>query len=276
MDKVNEFPRRSNAAALLKIQFKGAIYPDPFEDEETKDAWQRAYEKVEATQFSPYWEKWFEELLGYNGQPARILAKDIFQELAENESADPVAVIAKYLPDSFPDHVLQASLDLPELAPSAESEILQQIDTTDGNLVKFLKETRTGLESEKLGTKLYDAPREISNDWIRFLALYSRTNPAQARQLFERLNSGLGTSIQEAGKEMDEWGGMMGGFSSFDAQHMIQQRLAGILAEFFPEIVVQKLKKAPVVLRNQTQFEEISPINSTAGLTRTRLLNTVE
>lgn len=174
----------------------------------------------------------------------QYVAQAVFEAAETQEGLELQMTAAKALAQDFPHLILEADIDIPELAPILDGQPLMETDLSP--LAQFLLKAR-----EQFGDHR-DSPRKISHSWITFANLLAVTDPELHDLILDEMTRKYSEEEIVSDQEMEAWEGMMGGYGFFDKVAALQRVIAQVLTHF-PDIVVSKL---------QRPLETVRPVNN--------------
>lgn len=218
------------------------LFYDPRND--LKDRKARAKHVLQLIAQIPFCERWlqyFRDCPKYNTDPAAVFTSQLF-DIADETSAETESEfgnrVAMQLSEIYGQHILESGIDLEDI----DGE--KPFDVENAEVVaQFLWNIRRTLEEQS--TKCYKAPRDISDGWLEFIDKFAKRHPAQGKNLLKDLTAAVGYAGEICVEEDGLTAGMLGGFTIFDAANTVYCNITEVLARYFPEIIVGKLKDAP-------------------------------
>lgn len=230
-------PGGTRTTDTLREAYTSACFPTPFDREGDTSIADLVYSRIAGINFSPYWANIFEDFRRYNGCPAGMFSSRIFKAAETKDGIELQAIVAEELAKNFPEHVLEADIDSPILSGDDPNIVGQS------PLAQLLTSAREQFESSV--EKLYRAPKEISDAWVSFVNTLASADPPKHDFVLREMTTNYAVQEVESDEEIEEWGGMMGGYDSFDKRHALKREIAKVLAHF-PDIVITHLKEPTI------------------------------
>lgn len=228
---------RGDSASLSAADALGILHTSVWEG--NQEAVTRLRPKVETIPFGEYWRDAFVDLAtgNYNVTPpaAQYFAQRVHDFAEDHEGEELFGLVAIELGRHFGEYVLKAAIDLP---PSPDAVSLPEPELEP--LPQALLAMRLAIETSKSIT-----PRVISDSWIDFVQRLASEDSAKYSALSADLMKKLGHTAIEVQSIRAEEAGLLGGFDNFSRDHEISCAIAEVLAQYFPDIVIQGLKPAP-------------------------------
>ncbi len=198
--------------------------------------------RIEAIPFGKYWRDALVDFAtgNYNVIPgaAQHFAQRVHDFAGDHEGEELFGPVARELGCHFGELVLEAAIDSPT---SPDTVSLNDFELEP--LPQALLAMRLAIETSK--SILHPAPRVISDSWIDFIQRLASEDPARYGALSSDLMRKLGHTAVEVQSAREEEAGLLAGYNDFNRDHDISCAIAEILAQYFPDIVIQRLTEAP-------------------------------